>query len=214
MKPIIFILFLLLTACSHEPSIRHSSEQRPSSLEVDAEKSSAYLIKKKRFLVHIKNSLSQNIEISFTEVKVKNAQGKVIPFQLERVSSGKYYVLPVSQEKELQISIQDKVIGKKFKLNVRKPAKERSSFMVVSSGDHSMLMRLRLADKNNHPVLTNELPEILVEGEAVVEDLKSVENGLWEFTLKYPENNVIIYLSVRCQEVFLEHIYRFQHVEK
>lgn len=206
--------FLLLTACSHEQSIRPSSEKRASSLEVDAEKSSAYLVKNKRFLVHMKNSLSQNIEISFTEVKVQNAQGKVIPFQLQRVSSGKYYVLPVCQQKELQISIQDKVIGQKFKLNVRKPAKERSSLRVVSRGDHFMLMRLKLADKCNHPVLTDELPEILVEGEAVVEDLKSVENGLWEFTLKYPENNVIIYLSVRCHEVFLEHVYRFQHVEK
>ena len=160
--------FLLLTACSHEQSIRPSSEQRPSSLEVDAEKSSSYLVKKKRFLVHVKNSLPQNIEISFTEVKVKNAQGKVIPFQLQRVSSGKYYVLHMSQQKELQISIQDKVIGQKFKLNIRKPAKERSSFRVVSSGDHFMLMRLKLADKNNHLVLTDELPEILVEGEAVV----------------------------------------------
>lgn len=77
-----------------------------------------------------------------------------------------------------------------------------------------MVMRLKLADKNNHPIKLDELPEILVEGEAVVEDIKFVKKGVWEFTLKYPESNVIVYLSVRCLDVFFEHIYRFQHVEK
>lgn len=214
MKPYLLVVFFLSLSCSHKQSRFLSSDQRPLSLEVDILKSSVHLIKRKHFLVQVKNSLDQNIEISFTDVQVKNPLGKIIPFQLERVSAGKYYVLPVSPEKELQISIQDKVLGKKFKLNLHKPDKQHSAFSVISKGDHSMVMRLRLADKNNRVVIIDDSPEILVEGEAVIEDLKPLENGFWEFTLKYPENNGIIYLSVRCQEVFLEHIYRFQHIEK
>ena len=75
-------------------------------------------------------------------------------------------------------------------------------------------MRLKLADKNNRAIFGYELPETLVEGEGSIEELKALENGLWEFTLVYPGRNVIIYLSIRSHESLLEHIYRFQHVEK
>ena len=191
-----------------------ASEDRPTTFEIDVEKSSVHLVKSKRFLLQTKNALSENIEISFTDVIIRNTQNKIIPFQLEWAGSGKYYLLPVSNEKELEIAIQGKVIGKKSKVNFRKPDKNHSALSVVSRGDHTLLMRLKLADKNNRPIDSDEVPEILVEGEGSIEELKAVENGLWEFNLVYPEHNVIIYLSIRSHESLLDRLYRFQHVEK
>jgi hypothetical protein len=210
---LVFALFFVV-ACSQGPVRKIASNSRPTSFEVDAQKSSAYLIKRKHFLIQVKNSLSQNIEINFNDVKVKNPQGKDIPFELERVGAGKYYVLPLSNQKELQISIQDKIIGKQFKVTLKKPVKQYSSISLVSQEDHRLSLRLKLADKSNRPLTTDELPEILIDGDVSIEDLKSLGNGVWEFTLNLPEHNVIVYLSVRSQEELLERLYRFQHVEK
>jgi hypothetical protein len=216
MSYLLWLPILGFLSCSHKQINTTSAEiiRRPTSIEVDTEKSSLRLVKRKRFLLQVKNSSNQEIEISSNDVVVKNVDGKMAPFALERVGKVKYYIHPVNNEKELDISVQGKSVGKKIKINLRKPSEKFSHISIIQQFDHRLILQLKIADKFARPLDDGEIPEIVIEGDATIEGLKMIKEGLWEFSLDYPEHNLILYLSVRSQDVYLERLFRYQHVEK
>ena len=87
---------------------------------------------------------------------------------------------------------------------------------MLSNSRHRVKFRLTLADKQGKGVEIPTIPEIIVEpgSSGDVENLEHIKEGVWEFTVHYPEHNIIMYINVRAHGVYLEKLYRFQHVEK
>lgn len=214
MNGLVLASLFTFISCSHEPLRTIASKSRPTNLNVDVQKSSINLIDEKSYLLDMKNDLYEEIEISSTEVQAKNHRGKLVPFQLQRVGSGKYYVLLLSKEKEVEISVQGKVIGRKIKTYSTKPHIEQSRIDIISKEEQSLVLQLKLADEKGRPIISEVIPEIILEGEGSIEHVRALGKGLWELKLIYPEHNTILYLSVRTHGAYLERIFRFQHVEK
>jgi hypothetical protein len=84
----------------------------------------------------------------------------------------------------------------------------------VANPEYSLWLELNLKDLKGHPLDLNYLPEVIIEGEAVISDIRRIKKGTWHIHLSYPDDNLILYFSVRANGVKLERLLRFQHVEK
>jgi hypothetical protein len=58
------------------------------------------------------------------------------------------------------------------------------------------------------------MPDIILEGIGEISGLEYRGPGIWQFHLKFPEIDQIMYISVRQQGVLLERIFRYHHLEK
>lgn len=170
------------------------------------------------FYVEVKNTSGRHMYLDPAEIDVKTRKGKKIPFKIEQVLGGRFYLTlektPEISSSELDVFVKGRPLKEQFKLHIRYPDKMNSRITVVKKDSNKTTFRLYLADKDKRPVELPEKPEIILEGMADIEDLKHVSEGTWEFSLIYPNENQIFYFSVRAMGVYLSNLYRYQHVEK
>jgi hypothetical protein len=225
MRPLLIILILFAVGCaSKKPERKIASEPRPNIYDhskslvnifpaVSADDGIWYY-----FYVQTKNTLGQFTHIDPSEIEVRTSKGKKIPFKSEQLLRGRYYLsiekTPEFSSAQLDIFVRGKALKEQFKLNMRHPDKSNSSIKIVKNSRNKLTFRLRLADKKNQAVEIPEKPEIILEGIGNIEDLKQSSEGTWEFSIIYPEQNQIMYFSVRAMGVYLSNLYRYQHVEK
>lgn len=170
------------------------------------------------FYVQLKDKNGKYMDCDFSDITLKTTTGKLLTFKTEKLVPGRFY-LTLEKTSGLDSSQIDFFVGGKplkerFKLHQRIPDKAHTKIVVTGTERNRLILQLKLVDKTNRPVEVLDKPEIIMEGEGSVEDLKKLKEGLWEFSLNYPDENQIIYLSVRAQGVYLQNVFRYQHVEK
>ncbi len=220
-------LILLFSCSSAELRAPASLEEIPSGQEkVDVAKSVVQffpVLTDSRevpiyFFIQLKNARARFVDVNPTEIEVRSNSGKPVSGKLERLSAGRYYLfldnLSQNPPGELDFYVQGRVMREQVKLKRERPDAAQSKLQVVGHEGHKIAFRLKLRDKKKRPVESPETPEIQLEGEASVEDMRYVGSGTWEFLVIYPETNQIIYVSVRAMGVFFPRLYRYQHVEK
>lgn len=220
----LFLLFTFLVSCAEVPQRRMPAAESVIQLgEVSRSHSSVQLFPSAEndsltyyFYLQLKDSKSQFVDVSPSEISLKSKSKKPVKFKLERILNGRYYVIIDKSEhaKSVDFFVQKQLLKEKVNLNIRRPNRKYSSISINSKDDGKITFQLRLADKSNRPVLLLDQPEIVLEGQGEVEDLKHIQEGIWQFTVIYPEDNQIMYFSVRAQGVYLVNLLRYQHIEK
>lgn len=170
------------------------------------------------FYVQTKDTFGRYMHVDLTDIEIRTHKGKKVPFKYEQLLSGRYYLTLEKtadfSSAQLDVLVRGKPLIEQFKLNMRHPDQKNSSIKMIKNSQNKLVFRLRLADKKNQPVEIPDKPEIILEGIGNVEDLRHISEGTWEFSIIYPEQNQIMYFSVRAMGVYLSNIYRYQHVEK
>ncbi len=222
----VFMLIFLMVACSrgpvrklasHESDFSYGSIDPQESLvkafppEVDSGKYHYYLYLELNDLSRKPMDIYSN-EISFVSRKKIN-----LPFTLKRMSRGIYYLgLEVTEKDgsdEITLFIQNKEF-KEFRPTLNQPDFSRSSLHIIQKDRHSLRMRLFLSDSKGVAINASIPPDLIIEGEAIAENLEQTGEGLWEFDIRFNDENQIIYVSVRSQGTFLKHLFRHLHIEK
>ncbi len=227
MRPFLIALILVMTGCASAPekpvrkiaSVKetpvydHKKSQVQIFPAVSADDSIWYY-----FYVETRNSKGGYIHVDLKDIEVRTHKGKKIPFRFEQVLGGRYYITLEKtsdfSSAELDVLVKGVPLKEQFKLSMRHPDKSKSTIKIVKNEQNKLTFQLRLADKLNQPVEIADKPEIILEGIGNIEDLKHVSEGTWEFSIIYPDENQIMYFSVRAMGVYLSNIYRYQHVEK
>lgn len=230
MRPFLIALIFLITACASVEEQQQKQVRKIASMSrpavYDHSKSMVNIFPAVSadtgiwyyFYVQTKDTMGRFIAIDINEIEIRTRKGKKIPFKVEQLLQGRYYLTLEKtsdfSSAELDIFVRGKALKEQFKLNMRHPDQKNTSIKIIKNSANRLVFRLRLADKKNQPVEIPDRPEIILEGIGNVEDLKHVSEGTWEFSIIYPEENQIMYFSVRAMGVYLTNIYRYQHVEK
>src|SRR5690606_24285313 len=157
------------------------------------------------FYLQLKDSNGRFVDSR--DIKITTEKGDEVPFIQERVLTGRYY-LTLKKEAglssaHLNVIAQGKVLKEEFKLSFDYPHKKNSQIRLVQKDNNVLKFQLNLRDEKNIPVDVSERPEIFLEGMGIINEVKEVSEGTWEFTVLYPDENQIMYLSVRAMGVFL-----------
>lgn len=170
------------------------------------------------FYVVLKDHKGRYIDCPETDLSLKTISGKKVPFKLERILLGRYYVnlkrKPNMTTEELTFFVQGKPLKENFKLYFKRPEARHSKIVFVKKSSSKLTLELHLADKNKRPVDPPDVPEVILDGVGEIGTLKHIREGVWEFTVIYPDQNQIMYFSVRSMGVYLSNLFRYQHVEK
>jgi hypothetical protein len=168
--------------------------------------------------LELRNAQNQYVDFDLNEISLRTAAKVEIHFKVDRLSRGRYYlIIEASDElasKKLDLSINDQTFYRNFTLFFLRPDPRTSFIHIVESGNNSMKMKLFLSDSNGSPVELPGDPELIIEGQALIEGVKRIKKGVWEFELIYPERNEIFYISVRANGVNLRHMFRMHYVQK
>jgi hypothetical protein len=226
MKALSLILILMVfVSCAHEPT------RGPASIDTDFFYADLSLHKSivkifpptidaggfhYYFYLQIKNEAGKYVDIDEREVEIRESKRKV-NFKLERQLRGRYYVkIDTSKAiKDAHVFIAGKQLPDQFKLSLARADKKMSKLKLLYKKRHRARFQLLIADSKGKGIEIPTLPEIIVEpgGSGEIEDLVHIKEGVWEFTMSYPEHNIVMYINVRAHGVYLDHLYRFQHVE-
>lgn len=224
--PLLFLI-LLSASCATESPVRN-----PSSLDtlvekgvIDPSKSVVqvfppYEQSGKIFsylFVQIKDADGRYIDCVSDEVRISDQKKKTVSFKYERLSKGKFYLILEKADLRhdaIDIVIQGKPLMSKLRLYARTPHMRHSSLRILEESAHKLTLELRLKDENNEIVELPGSPEILVDGPVSLSSLTPTGPGIWTFSVEYPDENQIIYFSVKAHGATLPQLFRFQHVEK
>jgi hypothetical protein len=167
------------------------------------------------FYVELRNDAHQFVDTLAQEIRVE-LKAKTIPFEMQKISQGKYLLSLFIQEREsseLKIFIQGKLIPNLVP-SLSRPSKKHSHMSVISYGQHSIRLRVSLKDRQGRVVDVEGGPEINLEGHGELGPLSTLSPGVWDFDLIYPEQDQIFYFSVRARGSYFRRFFRFQHIEK
>ena len=222
MRSLLLIQLLTWVACTTLPDRYLASESKPIIGKIDASESSVSFLPLKidnhetvfSFFLQFKRE-GKFIDVKPEEIVLKN-KNKIIKTKIYRISQGEYEVNAISEIANISW-LQFIVQNKKIKHNLRalgKPSKLHTKISIISNDQHILRMRLKIGDKKGIGVKVIPQPELILEGVGQFFDLKPIGSGIWEFSLEYPEENQVLYFSIRANGVLLERIFRYQHVEK
>lgn len=170
------------------------------------------------FYVQLKDQNGNYVDCEPGDISLTTSKGEPIFFEYERQLPGRYYLTvektPAVSSHQLNFYIQDKPLKEKFKLHFTLPSKTKSKISVLEKRNHYLKLQLKLVDENNKPVQMPDQPDVMFEGLGYVEDFKQVGEGVWQFRVIYPDDNQIMYFSVRAMGVFMPKIFRYHHVQE
>jgi hypothetical protein len=227
MKLALNLFLILLCSCSTSNRPDRSIASPPVRvLDIDLQKSDVQIFPVVAsedglwyyFYVQLKNKSGVYIDCEASDVVLKTTTGKELEFKFERLLLGRFYITLEKtagiDSSQIDFFVNGKALKEKFKLHVRFPDKDQSKITKISNENNKLIFQLRLLDKSGRPVELIDKPEIIMEGMGNIEEIRKLNDGLWEFSVIYPDENQIMYFSVRAQGVYLQKIYRHQHVEK
>ena len=205
-------LFFLL-ACATKVERYIASDPQIIFGDVNASRSKVGLFSETSFYLELRDSNKALIDVDLKDIQLRDHKDQ-LDSRVKRLGKGKY-VLNISEDiidlSKIKFYVQKKIIAHKL-VAPHKPVRANSRLELISNGDYVLRFRITLRDKNSSPV--EQQPDIILEGLGDVSEIKQVKNGVWEFSLAYPEENQILYISIRANGILLERLYRFQHVEK
>jgi hypothetical protein len=222
MKNILFLSFILFSSCAS-----YREQNNPSAApivlgQVDPKLSSVKLFSNDQedsddlhFYVELRSAPKTLVDVNPKDIVIKKSK-TILTADVQRLSIGKYKVTVKNEEqnlKSLKFSVKKKYLKHQL-VTLKKPTRKNSSFKLVSNLDGRLKLRLTLKDKHGSMVELQHLPEIILEGLCEVSQIKIVKPGVWDVEIVYPEENQILYLSVRASGVQIERFFRYQHIEK
>lgn len=221
-----FLILTLCLGCSTQKAQRNVASTLPIEVptEVDPQKSLVRIFPAVAsehglwyyFFLQLKDPKGRFVDSD--DIQIRNLKGEDVAFVKERVNSGRYYLTfqKVAGESSAHLNVlaQGKTLKEEFKLSFDYPHKKFSKIRLVQKENHVLKFQLSLRDEKNIPVGVRERPEIFLDGIGIIKELNEVTEGTWEFSVVYPDDNQIMYLSVRAMGVFLPKLFRYQHVEK
>ena len=226
MRVILVTILGFLVSCSTVGPVRKIASVEAVFSEIDFKKSVVQIFPpvesegslKYFFYIQLKSADGKFSDASPMDIALKDKSGKVHDYTVDRILPGRFYVSLKKTHgvstSHLDFFVKGKALKEQVKLSMSTPDRSHSSIKVVGSDDHRLTLQLRLADKNNRAVALPDHPEIILEGLGTIENLSHVSEGVWEFSIVYPEENQIMYMSVRAMGIRLHNIFRYQHVEK
>jgi hypothetical protein len=230
MRLYLLILLIFLFSCSSSPTTKnnqrsYASETKLVSPVLDLKKSQIQIFPAQvrdkgliyYFYLQLKDKDGNFTDVNIQDFALKTSSGQNIEFESERVLKGRYYLSiiksPGLNAGELEFYIRDIPLKKNIKFDFLVPDRAKSKIVIIPSLRYEIVFHLILRDASNRPVVLPHSPEILVEGNANINEIRQVSEGVWEFSLSYPEDNQIFYFSVRAMGVVFPHFYRYQHIE-
>ena len=167
------------------------------------------------FYLELRSSDKKLTDVDLKDIQIKVGKTKLNSY-IRRISLGRYEI-EVDHENldfnKLKFLIQSQTLKHKLEV-LQKPVKKHSSIKIISNENHRLKVRLTLKDKNSKLVEVKQVPDIIFSGLGEASALQKIKKGVWEFEISYPEDNQILYLSVRANGVSLDKLFRFQYVEK
>ena len=224
MKLVSLFFLILLTSCAGTTPKRTPSAESFMRLGVvDLPKSRARLFPADKpgvynFYLELRDAAGDYVDCDQSEVEVLTRKKVGLPFAFERLLVGRYY-LTIDEEAVgpvglVEIAVRGERLPDKFKLIPQKPDAKFSKITLIENERNIMRLRLRIADAQNQTLDLQDRPEILFHGEGDVSELEEKGNGVWEFSVIYPEVNQIMYFSIRAQGTYIHRIFRYHHIEK
>jgi hypothetical protein len=226
MERAILLFLFFLTSCAHPEPKRSIASREMVIGEIDYAKSLVQLFPsadkdntlRYYFYLQLRDVKGNFVDCSPSEILIKTNKGKRVHFDYERLLPGRYY-LSLDQGLKMNSSQLDFYVGgkplkEKFNLPHRSPDRNNTKITIIEKLDNKIVLQLRLADQKNLPVEHIEMPEIIIDGVGLLEDMKPMGPGVWEFTVTYPEDNQIIYLHVRALSFYFSNLFRYQYVDK
>ncbi len=218
-----FILLFIASCAGTAPKRTPSSEVSFRPGIVDSVQSRVRLFPDEsdggyNFYLETKNDNGEYVDADQSEIEVLTKKGLSLPYAFERILIGRYYLV-IDQQKVnsidfVEVAVQGKHLPIKFKLHPHRPDKKHTKLTIIENHDNIMLLRLRLANTENKAIELHDRPEILFQGEGYVSEPEEKGDGIWEFSVIYPEANQIMYFSIRAHGIYLHRIFRYQHIEK
>ena len=230
MKPLLFWSLLLVIGCSlRSPTREIASFYQDIHLgEVNAQKSVVKqfppeiegALTRYYFYVQLKDDQGDFIDREMSDFNITEDKKQKVEFSFKRILRGRYYLI-VEKETEtskghLDFTVAGHSLSKQLKLPIKAPVRKHSHLKKVAQERNRVKFILTLADAQKNPVDVYHSPEIILEGNhhGQIEELERTGPGKWQFSVVYPEENQLIYLSIRSSGVYLKDLFRFQHVEK
>lgn len=226
MKLSLLIILFLVTACSNVVVRNPASLETEHKFgEVDFLKSKVKIfppeidkkVFRKFFYLELKDADGKFIDVKEREIKLLHNDSPVST-KVERTLRGRFYVtlegLVDHLERKIDLYVKNRPMTKDLKVVFKKASRRYSKIKILHPQAKGKRMQLFLADSNGKPLEIPSKPEIIIEGQGEVEDLEHIGEGKWEFDLVFPDTNSIIYISVRAHGVYLESLFRIQHIEK
>ena len=227
MRSIFLILIPLLVSCSSNvPKRKFASINIPYVQgKIDYKKSSVQVFSDLKgqehplhyLFVQLRDETGKFVDCEKDDFFIRTQDGSKVDFNLLRKLPGRYYLIIEKMNGEdfnLDLLIKGLPLKEEVKIHLRKPHISQTKINLIEISSGSMILRLRLADKANRPVESPEIPEISLEGHGFIKELKYVGSGTWDFTVIYPEENQLMYFSVRSMGVYFPNLYRYQYVDK
>lgn len=230
MKSLLCLSLLFLIGCSHRSPERNmasfyqdvqlgvvdplKSVVKQFPPEVDGSVTRYY------FYVQLLDDQGDYIDREQDDFQINEDHKQKVNFSFKRILRGRYYlILEKESEKSkghLDFSVSGHSLSKQLKLPIKPPVRKHSHLKKVSEESNRVNFVLTLADAQAMPVDVYHSPEIILEGNhhGVMEGLERAGPGKWQFSVVYPEENQLIYLSIRSAGVYFKDLFRFQHVEK
>jgi hypothetical protein len=218
-----FCLFvILLSSCADLPYRQPAALSPPIFGEVDPQKSIVRSFPKDRdpevgqsFYLEMKDQSGQFVDVRQSEISVSSKRSAFNQSVL-RLGSGRYEVVISDEDIDVQ-SLRFFVQKKQLKhslVPLARASRKNSHLRIISASAYELVLELSLKDRSGHYFEPAFSPELLVEGDALVTEVLRKKKGIWHFRLTFPEDNQILYFSVRANGVNLSRLLRFQHVEK
>jgi hypothetical protein len=221
MKLVLLLPLFFLISCASGPERDIASDEIIVLGEVDGQISKVKMYSSSghpdlhHFYLELRNSSRELVDVELRDIRIKEGR-KHLSTLVRRISLGRYEIEVDQQDlnfKALKFSIQDKPLKHRL-VRLKKPVRENSSIVVILNENNRLKGQLILKDKNGAVFDVPHSPEIIFVGRGEASVPVKLKTGVWEFEITYPEDNQILYLSVRANGVLLEKLFRYQHVEK
>lgn len=214
------VLFFL--GCAKFPPLRDPAallgdiSHRPVSHELSAIKPT--VASELQYYLRLKDDEDQDTDINSSAIELKDRANQIIPFKLEREKVGHYYLAlentPQPWQFPLRLFYQQQAFKDQLNCYTLKADARQSKIQILEKAPHELSLELLLKDSKGNIIQMNELPEIILEGAGEVQELRAMSPGRWQFKILYPDDNEIMYFSVRTNNAYLERIFRLQFIAK
>jgi hypothetical protein len=168
--------------------------------------------------LRLRDSNGNYVDCDPASLRLQSKKGNQIGFTYERLRPGRYYLTIDRTEgigsSEIDLFLGERPLKEQVKLRLSKPDLMRSNLTLISNSDNRLTLRLELRDQKGQPVELPEAPEILLDNQLRLDALEHLGGGVWRVVVLYPEDNQIMYFSVRAMGTLLPNLLRYQHIEK
>lgn len=222
MKGLLLLSLFFVVSCSGLPERRLASQELIILGNADHKNSLVKVFPMRQvtdhehhFYLELRDTKKKLVDIDHDEIELK-LKKENLEMKIERISLGKYEIQvhrEIIDYSQLNFSVQGMGI-KHTLVSPQKPDKKKSSVSIITNQNHIITLQINLKDKQGNVLVSQLPPEIILEGSGQLSPIEKLSPGKWEFSVQYPDENQIFYISVRANGVLLERVFRLQHIEK